>query len=154
MIEKLLKAPRKGCPVGFPGPTACSVCVPWTCPTLPTAPWLLGLRPPVSSRCSPEPHWLRPGCLGPGEGPGLLPGGEALWESFLNLLHSISWSNPALQPGALVPLCWGSPGRDPSGHEHLGGSSHCVAFSRAWGAQEIQEYLVEDSDKEAEMGQS
>lgn len=90
----------------------------------------------------------------PRGGPGLLPGGEALWESFLNLLHSISWSNPALQPGALVPLCWGSPGRDPSGHEHLGGSSHCVAFSRAWGAQEIQEYLVEDSDKEAEMGQS
>lgn len=150
MNEKLLKAPRKGCPVGFPGPTACSVCVPWTCPTLPTVPWLWGLRPPVSPRCSPEPHWLRPGCPGSGEGPGLLPGGEALWESFLNPSHSIlvktqldsqgHWHHSAggaLGGALLVMSTWGA-----------------VPTVQLRGAQEIQEYLVEDSDKEAEMGQS
>lgn len=62
--------------------------------------------------------------------------------------------DPARQPGALAPLCWGRPGRGSPGHEHLESSYHCAASSRAWGAQEIQEYLVEDSDKEAEMGQS
>lgn len=41
-----------------------------------------------------------------------------------------------------------------SGHEQLWAGSHCVAFPRAWVLQEMQEYLVEDSDDEAQTGES
>lgn len=51
-------------------------------------------------------------------------------------------------------LCWQSPGRGPCGHQHLRADFHCVAFPRAWVLQELQEYLIEDSDDEAQIGES
>lgn len=73
--------------------------------------------------------------------------GEALWESFLNPPHSIlvktqlysqgHWRHSPLGGALLVMSTWGA-----------------VPTVQLRGAQEIQEYLVEDSDKEAEMDQS
>lgn len=52
-------------------------------------------------------------------------------------------------------LCQGSPWRGASGHEYLQANFHCVASSpRAWVSQEIQEYLIEDSDDEVHTSES
>lgn len=51
-------------------------------------------------------------------------------------------------------LCWGRPGRGPSGHEHLWADAPCVASPRTLVSQEIQEYLIEDNDDEVHTGEN
>ena len=51
-------------------------------------------------------------------------------------------------------LYWENPGRSPCGRQHLRADSHCVASPRVWVLQELQEYLIEDSDNEVQTVES